>query len=138
MNRYEYMRIPVQLVPQAFMDKYALYEKLHKDCIYFKISKVVYGLPQSVRTANDLLKQLVGWFECMHISGLWCHNTIPVTFILVVDDFGIKYVGDKHDQHLINALQQHYTLEVYWEEKQYCGITLHCNYNNRTLNVSMM
>ena len=51
------MRIPVQLISQSFMEEYSLYEKIHKDHIYFEIRKFVYGLTQAERIENYLLKQ---------------------------------------------------------------------------------
>ena len=55
----------------------------------------------------------------------------------MVDDFGIKYVGDEHFEHLINALKEHYNVTIDKEGKLYCGITLDWDYNKRTLDISM-
>ena len=63
--------------------------------------------------------------------------TRPVQFTLVVDDFGVKYVGKEHADHLIRALKQDYTIEKDWEGKLYCGITLDWDYDNQTLTISM-
>jgi hypothetical protein len=61
--------------------------------------------------------------------GLWKHNTRPIQFTLVVDDFGIKYVNKEHAQHLKNTLKEHYKLTSNWTGKQYIGITLDWDYN---------
>ena len=37
MDRKEYKRIPIKLIPQAFMDKYTLQDKIHNGHIYCKI-----------------------------------------------------------------------------------------------------
>ena len=57
-----------------------------------------------------------------YTPGLWRHVTKPVQFSLVVDDFGVKYVGEEHVNHLIKALQTDhkvpgdaYKVEVDWE-----------------------
>ena len=34
-------------------------------------------------------------------------------FSLVVDDFGIKYVGEEKFQHLIEAIKEDYTVEIH-------------------------
>jgi hypothetical protein len=68
----------------------------------------MYGLPQAGRLANNLLiKRLApyGYRPCHHTHGLWRHDTKPVTFTLVVDDFGIKYIGKENADHLLNALK---------------------------------
>ena len=45
MERKEYMRIPVKLIPKEFMDEYNLHDKIHKGHIYYEICKGIYGLP---------------------------------------------------------------------------------------------
>jgi hypothetical protein len=49
---------------------------------------------------------------------------------LVVDDFGVKYVGEEHAKHLISALEPHYKISQDWKGELYCGITLKWNYSN--------
>jgi hypothetical protein len=56
----------------------------------------MYGLPQASILANELLQQRLaqdGYRPTTHIHGLWAHDTRPITLSLVVNDFGIKYVG---------------------------------------------
>jgi len=56
----------------------------------------MYGLPQAGRLAyNQLVLNLGrnGYHPCKRPHGMLCHVTRPVLFSLVVDDFGIKYVG---------------------------------------------
>jgi hypothetical protein len=54
-----------------------------------------------------------------------------------VDNFGVKYVGKEHAQHLIDTLASFYELTVVWEATKYCGITLEWDYDNRTVDFSM-
>ena len=35
----------------------------------------------------------------------------PVQFMLVVDDFGVKYVGEQHLNHLLTALRKFFVLD---------------------------
>ena len=56
MERREYMRIRVELVPTAFMDKYNLHDKVKNGYIYMEIRRGMYGLPQAGILANTLLK----------------------------------------------------------------------------------
>ena len=65
------------------------------------------------------------------------HLSRPISFTLVVDDFGIKYIGKEDANHLLAALQEHYTLDIDWAGKLYCGITLDWDYENGTANISM-
>ncbi len=139
-DRFEYMRIKAELVLEKFKQQYKLHDKIYKGFIYMEIRRGCYGLPQSGILANKLLKKRMaqhGYFEVPHTPGLWKHIRRPVQFTLVVDDFGIKYVGDEHFEHLINALKEHYDVTIDKEGKLYCGITLDWDYNKRTLDISM-
>ena len=58
----------------------------------------------------------------------------PVQFSLVVDDFGVKYVGKENAQHLINVIQtEGYKLSIDWSDTKYWGITLQWDWEMRTL-----
>ena len=95
----------------------------------------MYGLPQAGILANKLLKQCLtkhGYYEVAHTPGLWKHISHPISFTLVIDDFGIKYVGKEHAKHLLNALKEHYTLDIDWAGKLYCGISLNWDYEKKT------
>ena len=74
-------------------------------------------LPKAGILANELLRKRLakhGYFELPHTPGLWRHIARPVWFTLVVDDFGIKYVGEEHANHLLNTLRNDYTIETDW------------------------
>ncbi len=64
--------------------------------------------------------------------------THPMWFNLCVDNFGIKYIGCEHLQHLYNALRKetHEIIED-WMGNLYCGITLKWNYKKRHVDLSM-
>jgi hypothetical protein len=51
-----------------------------------------------------------------------------VLFTLVVDDFGVKYVGREHADHLHEELLELYAVTVNWAGDQYCGLTPKCDY----------
>jgi hypothetical protein len=140
MGRYEYMRIAVHLIPDSIMRHYNLHAKVKRGYVYLEIRKGMYGLPQAGIIANQLLRKRLaphGYHECKHTPGLWKHDTRPTTFTLVVDDFGIKYVGDEHARHLIDTLETYYTVETDWSGGLYCGIKLDWNYQARYVDISM-
>ena len=41
-----------------------------------------------------------GYCQSKLVTGLWKHDWRPVQFTLIVDDFGVKYVGQEHALHL--------------------------------------
>ena len=101
----------------------------------------MYGLPQAGILANKLHKGRLlknHCFEVPHTPGLVWHKTRPVWFILVVDDFGIKYVGKEYAQHLLNVLKEIYGIEEYWTGSLYCGITLDWHYDQQYVDISMI
>ena len=57
--------------------------------------------------------------------------------MLVVDDFGIKYVGSEHVTHLLTILQQDYAADVDQSRKLYCDITMQWDCQNRIWDISM-
>eukprot|EP00804_Cyclotella_cryptica_P019448 CCRYP_006615-RA/>CCRYP_006615-RA protein AED:0.18 eAED:0.18 QI:0/0/0/1/1/1/3/0/869 len=140
MDRYEYMQIKADLIPKAFMDTYKLWDKVYKGHVYMEIRRGCYGLPQAGILANKLLKQRLatdGYFELPHTPGLFKHISRPVQFTLVVDDFGIKYIGQEHLDHLLQSIRKHYDVKVDHTGSLYCGITLHWNYKEKYLDISM-
>jgi hypothetical protein len=69
----------------------------------------MYGLPQAGILANELLQSNLakdGDRPTQHTHGLWKHDTHPISFSLVVDDFGVKYVGREHAEHLMECIKK--------------------------------
>ena len=127
------MKMPLDIFPKHIREQYDLDRNAMKGFLYLKIRRAIYGLPQSGALANKLLRKRLapyGYYEVAHTPGLWRHVTKPISFSLVVDDFGVKYVGKENAQNLINTLKQWYQLAEDWEGKMYCGINLDWNYDN--------
>ncbi|KAL7538190.1 hypothetical protein ACHAXR_008359, partial [Thalassiosira sp. AJA248-18] len=90
LDRHEYMRMPVELIPPEIIDLYDLTPKIKNGYVYMEIIRGMYGLPQSGMLANKLLKERLeedGFIELPHTPGLFKHKTRPVWFCLTVDDF---------------------------------------------------
>ena len=78
-----------------------------------------------------------GYTPCTLTPGLWKHKTWPISFTLVVDDFGIKYIRQELLQHLLNALKEAYEITVDMEGKYMIFMTLKWNYVNKHVDISM-
>ena len=141
LDYYEYMKIPLALFPEWIKKQYNLDTHARDGFVFLEIRRAVWGLPQAGILANKLLRKRLkphGYYECINTPGLWRHKTRPITFSLVVDDFGVKYVGKEHAEHLINCLKtETYTLTEDWAGDLYCGISLRWNYEKRWLDISM-
>ena len=46
--------------------------------------------------------------HALNTPGLWTHSSRPIAFVLVVDDFGVKCVGEEHARRLLNILLANY------------------------------
>jgi hypothetical protein len=71
------------------------------------------------------------------MPGLWKHATQPISFTLVVDNFGVKYRRQDDIEHLIKCIKEKYGLTMDWDSNLYCGICLKWDYNAHTLGISM-
>jgi hypothetical protein len=97
-------------------------------------------LKQAGLLANQLLQKRVatfGYYLARHTPSLWLHQTRPIAFSLIVDDFAAKYIVKQHANHLWDALLRIYELTTDWEGKVYSGMTLQWDYKNRTCDISM-
>jgi hypothetical protein len=140
MDSFEYMRIPTKLIPYEIIDQHNLLPLVSDGHVYIEVQKCMYGLPQSGILANQLLARRLdihGYHQTKFTPGLWRHVTRPIQFTLVVDDFGVQYVGAEHVQHLIAALETDYTVSKYWTGSLYCGITLNWDYASKHVDLSM-
>ena len=136
----EWMWAPAALIPDEVMEAYDLHDKVKNGRVLVRIDGGMYGLPQAGRLAYDqLVKHLKphGYFPCKRTAGLWRHKTRPISFCLTVDDFGVKYVGKEHADHLIQALNSKYKITTDWEGRLYCGIQLEWNYEAKWVDLSM-
>jgi hypothetical protein len=141
MLRYEYVRLALQDIPDGIIQEYNLHDIATPDGhVYIEVRKGMYGLPQAGLLAQQLLEKRLnahGYKQDPMIPGFWTHTHRPIQFILTVDDFGIKYVGKEHADHLLNIIRQHYKLTVDWTGSKYIGLQLDWDYENRRVHVSM-
>ena len=141
MDNYEYMFIPINQIPQEIIDHYKLHNIVHKGKVYMEIRRGMYGLPQAGILTEKQLIHFLGSYSYSpvpHTPGLWRHQWWPITFCLVVDNFGVKYIGKEHAEHLIQCLHNHYQeVEIDWAGKRFCEIHLNWDYTNCTCNLSM-
>ena len=100
----------------------------------------MYGLPQSGSLGHDLLEERLnkeGYFQSRIVPGLWKDKTRKIQFVLVVDNFGMKYIQKQDLDHLINSLEKYYDVALDLEGKEYVKIELECDYANKKVYLSM-
>ena len=141
MQRYEYIKLKLSDIPTEVIEEYNLRSIATDDeFVYVEIRAGMYGLPQAGLIAQELLEKRLnkdGYYQDKYVPGLWHHEWRPIKFTLVVDDFGVKYVGKEHAEHLLGVIQKHYKCSKEWDGKRYIGITLDWDYDRRKVHLSM-
>jgi hypothetical protein len=142
MEQPEYMRLKLSDLPQDFVNLYNL-TKIAEDnqYVYIKVQKGMYGLPQAGILAHRLLEQRLneqGYQQSQVTLGLWKHLLRPISFTLCVDNFGVKYLGQEHAEHLLQVLDMHYKCLQDRDGKKYLGMDIDWDYEKRKVHVSML
>ena len=141
LKRPEFARVKLSDVPTEIIDEYKLCEKVTPDgWIYIKCVKTVPGLPHSGSVRHDALEARLnkeGYFKSKIVPALWKHQTRNIQFVLVVDDFGIKYLRKEDSDHLIETLRKYYDVKVDLDGKECVKIELDWDYANGKVHLSM-
>jgi hypothetical protein len=136
----EYVRIKITDISTEFIEEYKLAGTDRDGWIYFEIRRGCYGLPQAGILANDLLRSRLlveGYYEVESTPGLWRHKWRPIQFFLIVDDFGVEYVGIEHFNHLLDVLKKFHGVQFNMDDDKFAGITINWDYANSRCRISM-
>jgi hypothetical protein len=83
MERYEYMKLPLALIPVEIVKQYNLLDLAHDGSDYIEIRKGMPGLKQAGPIASDRLTAHLaksGYAPVARTPLLWKHATLPVVF----------------------------------------------------------
>ena len=142
MERQEFLRMKIDHFPQDVIDHYSLKDKVdEKGYLMVRVEKGMYGLPQAGILAQQLLEKRLedeGYRQSTTTPGYFKHDWRPISFSLVVDDFGVKYVGEQHANHLLSVLREFYVVDktrkvVSTAASQLTGITTNAKCTCRCL-----
>jgi hypothetical protein len=113
MTEYEYMHIPVSVIPDSIIQEYKLADLVHHNHVYVGIQKGM-GLPQAGHIANDHLTAFLtphGYAPVPVTPGLlWKHAHSDLDFSLMVNDFGVKYKNKSDAEQLMQMLKELYSV----------------------------
>ena len=141
MDRPEYLRMKLDNFPDDVIDHYNLREKVDdRGFVVTRVERGMYGLPHAGIIAQRLLEKRLGdegYRQSKTTPGFWTHDTRPICFTLVVDDFGVKYVNRDDVDHLLGVLREHYEIDTDESGSKYCGITLDWDYIGKKVHLSM-
>jgi hypothetical protein len=139
----QFNRIYTDTYPPAVLSRLALLPFLKVDrsgCTYclFRIDKTMYGLKESGRLSNIQLVSLLnthGFFETT-TPCLFRHLSRPITFVLVVDNFGVKYHNRSDYDFLLSALSSQYAVKSHPIGTQFLGLRIDNDLVSRALTLS--
>ena len=133
MDRPEFLRTKIENFPDDVIEQRKLNDIVDaKGFVVIRIKRSMYSLPYGGIIAQKLLEERVekhGYRQSNQTPGFWKHGTHPISFTLIVDDFGVKYMKKEHDDHLIGVLEEFYEVEQDRKGKTHYGIILNWDYD---------
>ena len=97
LNKYQYMQFNLKMISQEVINPYGLQNKATKDrWVCCEIRTAICGLKKSGKLANIELQAVLateGCRPCRFTHGLYKHETRDISFLLVVDNFGVKFTN---------------------------------------------
>ena len=135
----EYMRLKLSDLSNSVVQHYNLDEKTTREgYVYEEINRGMYGITQEGLIAQQLLGKGLNK-KCYHQSEInpeiWKQKWRLICFSLCVDDFGVKYVGKHHAEHLMSVLKKYYKIPYDWEGKGYLGLDFDWYYSHRKVHL---
>ena len=104
LDLFDYIRIHIKDITKEVIDECNLTDKVAADgFVYIKIQGAIYGLAQTGQQANKELNKVVGaecYYPSKYTAGLYLHKARPISFTLVVVNFGVKYINIEEAIHL--------------------------------------
>ena len=143
-----HMRIQLSDIPPQSLAHFRIdsFIKPSDTSVLVCVTGGMYGLPEAGRLAQQkLIPHLAknGYTECPNTPMLFRHTIRNISFVLVVDDLGIKYKHSKPDdlEHLFLCLRELYSIKTNLRGDKFLGLTIEWNYQspykNSTCEVSI-
>ena len=121
LKRYEYLQLKLDDMPDDIKRHYKLRGKATQDgWKYVEVRKGMCGLPQAGLLVQELATN--GYTQSKLTPGLWKHHTKPIQFCLIVDDFGVQYMGRENAKYLKQILERCYEISTGWNGTTFSGI----------------
>jgi hypothetical protein len=132
MVRYKYMRLKLVDMPADVIEHYKLLDVATPDgYVNCEIRKGDHRTRTPRQTTEGT------WLLAKRDHSRSKYECRPIIFSLVIDDFGVKYVGEEHAEHLLKTIQEYYQCLVEKEGERYCGLTIKWDYPNKKVHISM-
>ena len=143
LSQRQYIRIDVDTYSPAVLSRLSLYPFIRtgsagKRYVVFRIDQTMYGLKEAGKLSQLRLVSLLaqsGFLETQ-TPCLFRHLTRPIAFVLVVDDFGVKYQNRDDFDFLVSALSPLYQVKAHPISSKFLGFHLEHDRAHRTLSLS--
>ena len=139
LKRPEYGRVKMTDIPDKIINEYKLHEKAIDGWVYFKVMRGMYGLPQAGSNSHVKLEACLnkeGYYKSPLAPARWKHKTRPTQFVLIINNFGIKYFTKDDLDHLADTLKKYYDVKVDPKGKELVKINLDWDYANKKVHLS--
>ena len=128
--------------PDDVIDHHQLKDKADaRGFVYVKCIKGMYGLPHAGIIAQQLFEELLNfhdYYQSTTTPVYQRHKWRPISFLLILDHFVVKYVGKEHVHHLLKFIRENYTVSRYCYGSKYSGISLDWYYDSNTVHVLLV
>ena len=138
-ERYKYMMLPIDIIPQEIIDQYDLTDSSKMVTSTRRSKKVCVTLTKHVhceRATHRPSRQVGLQYYTPHARTLLTKNQ---SYHLLISPwlFWRQICHPKHEQHIVSALEDLYRISTDWDGKIYCGLTLKWDYIRRTVDLSI-
>ncbi len=105
---------------------------------FFRADQTIYGLKEAGKLSNQRLVRLLANWGLVETSTpcLFRHPTRSIAFVLVVDDFGIKYHSRDDYDYLVQCLSSMHHVKARPIATKYLGFTVKHDHQLRTFALS--
>ena len=140
MDRPEYIRVKIGDIPTEIVDEYGFSAFVEEGSVLFQVDNCMYGYPQSGLLSQERLFSHLennGYRQQPNIPCLFRHESRDVIFVLVVDDFAVKYSKMEDFEMLVNTLKELYELTINLNGSKYLGYDIQFDDEAHTVSLSM-
>ena len=143
LSQRQFIRIDIDSYSPAVLARLSLLPFIRsarngKRFVIFRIDQTMYGLKDAGKLSNLRLVSLLsasGFLETA-TPCLFRHVSRPISFVLVVDDFGIKYHDRDDYDYLISCLSRLYLVKSHPIASKFLGFAISHNRSQRTLSLA--
>jgi hypothetical protein len=137
----EYIKVHLNHIPQEIIAHHGLAALANKHgFVLLIVHKTMYGKQSGILSRQALVACLAGGgFHADPLTPtIFTHETRPISFLLIVDDFPIKCIHKEDADYLLDTLRQGgYKFKTDWDAKKALGLALTWDYTNRSVQISM-